>query len=183
MKKITFLLFIIIFSSCNKKLYQYCEEQNTPKYNVCFKDCELALPEPGAEQSKEDAVKNCQRNCKVKLKEDALNCYNSRSVDCIKECVKDKREECKLNKKNCKNLARTTKNNCLTIARANKRRCLNDCNNLRGRQKRQCKRDCRRTFRISKRGCKAAFRNQKRQCKVVKCKKTEFTDVCIKDCK
>ena len=163
---------------------EYCKKENLPEYEKCYKECELALPDPINGISKEDAVKNCRKICKTKLREDRLNCYHSKLVKCARKCAKERAKECRRNKRNCKRNARRDKRNCKNIARVNKRNCINNCNNtLRGRQKRRCRRNCRRIFRGAKRQCNRTFRNQKRQCKSVNCKKSTFSQECLDECK
>lgn len=183
MKNLSMFLILISLSSCNKKLMNFCKAESMPNYQKCYNECEFALPEPANNLTKEEAVKKCQKTCKTKLNEDKLNCYYSGLVKCARKCARKKAKQCRKDKRSCKRTARQNKRNCIRATRATKRNCIQNCkNNSRGRQRRRCKRDCRRVFRGAKRACRSTFKNAKSQCKSVNCKKSAFSDECLKEC-
>lgn len=183
MKNLIICVSLILLTSCNKRLMEFCKQETKPEYELCMKKCELALPQPGEDLDKNDAIKKCQNTCKIQRKEDRLNCYHSELVACARKCAKKKAKLCRENKKNCKKAAREQKRNCIRSARTNKRNCIRNCkNNSRGKKRRRCKRDCRRVFRGEKRACRRTFKVAMAQCKSVGCKKSSFADECLGEC-
>lgn len=159
------ILFIGFSSSCNRAIYKKCKAQYKPQADSCKQLCILAQPNIQEGETKEEAIKRCEKECDAILKNQTLNCYHSEVNKCIRQCARQRARECRREKRTCRRNARLARNRC-------KRQCRQNFRSWRQiRARRRCIRNCKTTFRAAR-----------RQCNSVNCKKSNFTDECTLRC-